>query len=99
MQPVGVGSHAGRIPAIREMAFAICRRQVPLGFVPDQTLIEIEARLLAANTTIAELTRANAELTVSLAQSELSLKKARRGARQDGNALRNEITALQSRRG
>jgi hypothetical protein len=94
-----VGPHPGRIRTIHEIAFAICRRRVPLGFVPEQSLLEIEARLLAANATIAELTRANDELTASLAQSELSLKKARRGARQDGNALRNEITALQSRRG
>lgn len=92
-------AHPGRIRAPHEMAFAISRCRVPLGVVPDQSLLDIEARLLAANTTIAELTRANAALTVSLAQSELSLKKARRGARQDGNALRNEITALQSRRG
>jgi hypothetical protein len=67
--------------------------------VPDQRIKDLEDLLVAARASIAELTRANAGLTESLANAELALKRSRRIARQDGNTLRNEITSLQNRRG
>jgi hypothetical protein len=60
---------------------------------------ELEDKLTIAQSTIDTLTKANAALTSSLAAAELSLKRSRRSARQDGNALRTEISNLQSRRG
>jgi len=60
---------------------------------------ELEAQLAAAQASIAALRLANASLTESLATAELSLKRSRRNARQDGNALRDEISALHKRRG
>jgi len=67
--------------------------------VPDQRIKDLEDLLVTARASIAELTRANAGLTESLANAELALKRSRRNARQDGNTLRNEITSLQNRRG
>ena len=67
--------------------------------MPDQRIKDLEDLLVTARASIAELTRANAGLTESLANAELALKRSRRNARQDGNTLRNEITSLQNRRG
>lgn len=67
--------------------------------MPEQSLKDLEAQLLAAHASIAELTKVNAELTASLADSGLALKRSRRNARQDGNTLRDEISVLQRRRG
>jgi len=67
--------------------------------VPADRLIELEAQLVTALASIAALTLANAGLTESLAEAELSLKRSRRNARQDGNTLRDEISVLQKRRG
>lgn len=67
--------------------------------MPEQKITELEARLLAANESVAKLTQANAELTERLKASELAFKRVRRTARQDGNTLRDEITVLQRRRG
>lgn len=67
--------------------------------VPVQRITELEAQLTIAQGRIAVLTLANAALTESLANAELSLKRSRRTARQDGNTLRDEISFLQKRRG
>ena len=67
--------------------------------MPADRLIELEAQLVTALASIAALTLANAGLTESLAEAELSLKRSRRNARQDGNTLRDEISVLQKRRG
>lgn len=67
--------------------------------MPQQRIQDLEAQLLTALGTIAELTKNNAELTASLAVAELALKRSRRNARQDGNTLRDEISVLQRRRG
>jgi hypothetical protein len=67
--------------------------------VPEERLQELEAQLLTAQASIAALTKTNAELTASLADSDLALKRSRRSARQDGNTLRDEISVLQRRRG
>ena len=64
-----------------------------------QRISELEAQLATAQASIAALTLANAGLTESLANAELSLKRSRRNARQDGNTLRDEISVLQNRRG
>ena len=67
--------------------------------MPEERIKELEAQLLTAQASIAELTKTNAELTESLADSDLALKRSRRNARQDGNTLRDEISVLQRRRG
>jgi len=67
--------------------------------VPEERIKELEAQLLTAQASITELTKTNAELTESLADSDLALKRSRRNARQDGNTLRDEISVLQRRRG
>jgi uncharacterized coiled-coil protein SlyX len=69
--------------------------------MPEQkiTITELEAQLASAQASIAKLTQENADLTAQLKNSELSFKRARRNARQDGNTLRDQITSLQSRRG
>jgi hypothetical protein len=67
--------------------------------VSEQRIQELEVMLAAAQASIAALTQANAGLTESLANVELALKRSRRNARQDGNALRDEISTLQNRRG
>lgn len=69
------------------------------GFMSEQRIKELEEQLLAAQGSIAELTKANATLTASLAEAGLALKRSRRNARQDGNTLRDEISSLQNRRG
>lgn len=65
----------------------------------DPRIHELEVELLKANAAVARLTQANAELTERVQASELAFKRARRNARQDGNTLREEISALQNRRG
>lgn len=67
--------------------------------MPEQNIKELEAQLLAANTAVAQLTLANAELTERLKAGELAFKRVRRSARQDNNTLREEISVLQKRRG
>ena len=64
-----------------------------------ERITELETQLATAQACIAALTLANAGLTESLANAELSLKRSRRNARQDGNTLRDEISVLQKRRG
>lgn len=59
---------------------------------------ELDAQLLTANETIAQLTKANAELTAGLATAEVQNKKLRRNSRNDSNTLREEISSLQKRR-
>lgn len=66
--------------------------------MPLQRIKELEAQLLAAQVSITELTKTNAELTASLAEAGQALKRSRRSARQDGNTLRDEISVLQRRR-
>ena len=66
--------------------------------MPEQRILDLEYRLAAAQTSIIQLTKDKADLTASLANAEVSLKKSRRTARQDGNTLRDQITTLQSRR-
>ena len=77
---------------------AISLRRVPFCPVSVQRITELEAQLATAQASIAALTLANAGLTASLAEAELSLKRSRRNARQDGNTLRDEISVLQRRR-
>ena len=60
---------------------------------------ELEVELMAANASVAQLTRLNTELTAGLASAETMLKKARRNSRNDSNSLRDQITTLQNRRG
>lgn len=67
--------------------------------MPEQQIRDLEARLLAANESVVRLTKDNAELAERLKAGELAFKRVRRNARQDGNTLRDEITALRSRRG
>lgn len=64
-----------------------------------ERITELETQLATAQSSIAALRLANASLAESLANAELSLKRSRRNARQDGNALRDEISALHNRRG
>ena len=78
---------------------AISARRVPFCPVLVQRITELETQLATARARIAALTLANAGLTESLANAELSLKRSRRTARQDGNTLRDEISFLQKRRG
>ena len=66
--------------------------------MPEQRIKELEAQLLIAQGSIADLTKANATLTSLLADADLALKRSRRNARQDGNTLREEISTLQKRR-
>jgi hypothetical protein len=66
--------------------------------VHEERIKELEAQLLTAQASIAELTKTNTELTTSLADADLALKRSRRNARQDGNTLRDEISVLQRRR-
>ncbi|MDQ5981209.1 MAG: hypothetical protein QG602_4187 [Verrucomicrobiota bacterium] len=67
--------------------------------MPEQQIRDLEAKLLAANESVVRLTKDNAELSERLKAGELAFKRVRRNARQDGNTLRDEITALQKRRG
>ncbi len=60
---------------------------------------ELEVELLAANASVALLTKLNTELTAGLASAETMLKKARRNSRNDSSMLRDQITTLQNRRG
>lgn len=66
--------------------------------MPEQRIMELEVQLCAAQEKIADLTKANAELTAGLKAAEVAFKRVRRTARQDGNILRDQITTLQSRR-
>lgn len=66
--------------------------------MPEQRIKELETQLLAAQDSIAELTKTNLTLQTLLADADLALKRSRRNARQDGNTLRDEISSLQSRR-
>jgi len=68
------------------------------GLVSEARIRELESQLLAANTRIEELTRANSLLTSTVSTTGLALKRSRRNARQDGNTLRDQITHLQNRR-
>lgn len=65
----------------------------------EQRIKELEAELLAAHATVAQLTKLNGELTAGLASAETMLKKARRNSRNDTNSLRDQISTLQNRRG
>ena len=85
-------------PPIPRKGFAISPHHVPFCPVLVQRITEPEAQLATAQASIAALTLANAGLTESLANAELSLKRSRRNARQDGNTLRDEISILQRRR-
>lgn len=67
--------------------------------MPEQKIKQLEAELLTAHAAVAQLTKANAELTGRLKDAELAFKRVRRTARQDGNTLRDEISVLQNRRG
>ncbi len=67
--------------------------------MPELLIKELEMQLLAANATVALLTKSNAELTAGLASAETMLKKARRNSRNDSSVLRDQITSLQNRRG
>lgn len=67
--------------------------------MPENRIKNLEAELLAATDMVAQLTKANAELTVGLANAETMLKKARRNSRNDASSLREQITGLQNRRG
>jgi uncharacterized protein involved in exopolysaccharide biosynthesis len=67
--------------------------------MPEQQVKDLEAKLQTANESVAQLTKANAELTAQLKAGELAFKRVRRNARQDGNTLRDEIAVLQKRRG
>lgn len=60
---------------------------------------ELEVQLLAANTSVAQLTKLNIELTAGLASAETLLKKARRNSRNDSSVPRDQITSRQNRRG
>jgi predicted nucleic acid-binding Zn-ribbon protein len=81
------------------MTFAISARRDTFRTVLEQRIKELEGQLVTANANITELTKTNASLTASLSSSELHLKRSRRNARQDGAAMRDQITTLQSRRG
>jgi phage shock protein A len=65
----------------------------------EQQIKDLEAKLHAANESVARLTKTNTELTERLKAGELAFKRVRRNARQDGNTLRDEIAVLQKRRG
>ncbi len=80
------------------LGFAIGARIATQEGVSAERITELEAQLAAAQASVATLTLANARLTASLAEAEVSLKRSRRNARQDGNALRDEISNLQRRR-
>jgi hypothetical protein len=89
---------AGWLARTARKGFAISPRRVPFGPVPVERITELETQLATALASVAALTLANAGLTESLANAELSLKRSRRNARQDGNTLRDEISVLQKRR-
>ena len=67
--------------------------------MPEVRIKELEVELLAANASVALLTKLNTELTAGLASAETMLKKARRNSRNDSSMLRDQITTLQNRRG
>ncbi len=64
-----------------------------------ESIKELGSLLLAANDSVAPLTKTNEALNVGLTEAERCNKKLRRDARQDGDSLRSQINVLQSRRG
>ena len=78
--------------------FAIAAKQEYLWLMPAERIKELEDQLLVARASIAELTKANVELTGRIKAGEVAFTRMRRNARQDGNTLREEIAMLQRRR-
>ncbi len=67
--------------------------------MPERRIEDLEAKLLAADAAVVRLTKENEDLSARLKAGELAFKRVRRNARQDGNELRDQISALQNRRG
>lgn len=80
------------------MVVAIRRAQAHQRDVPQTRIPELEALLAAANGTLAQLTRANADLTRQLADAESRNKKLKRSSRNGESALKDQLTAAQNRR-
>lgn len=64
----------------------------------EARILELEQLLSAANDTVAQLTRANTELTRQVADAEMRNKKLRRNSRNDESALKQQLTDAQNRR-
>lgn len=64
----------------------------------EARILELEQLLSAANDTVAQLTRANAELTRQVADAEMRNKKLKRNSRNEEGALKQQITDAQNRR-
>jgi hypothetical protein len=64
----------------------------------EARILELEQLLSAANDTIAQLTRANTELTRQVADAEMRNKKLRRNSRNDESVLKQQLTDAQNRR-
>lgn len=64
----------------------------------EARILELEQRLSAANDTVAQLTRTNAELTRQLADAEARNKKLKRNSRNEESALKQQISDAQNRR-
>ena len=65
----------------------------------QERVAELEGLLLAANVSVAALTRSQALLTGQLADAELRARKLRRKSRRDENTFRTEIAFARSHRG
>lgn len=61
-------------------------------------ILELEQLLSAANDTVAQLTRANAELTRQVSDAEARHKRLKRSARNGESVLKDQLTAAQNRR-
>ncbi len=66
--------------------------------MPQARILELEQSLSAANDAIAQLTRANADLTRQVAEAETRNKKLKRSARNGESVLKDQLTAAQNRR-
>jgi hypothetical protein len=66
--------------------------------MPEARILELEALLSAATDTVAQLHRANAELTLQVTEAETRNKKLRRSARNGESVLKDQLTAAQNRR-
>lgn len=80
------------------MVVAIAPAQDHQRDMPQARILELEQSLSAANDAIAQLTRANADLTRQVVEAETRNKKLKRSARNGESVLKDQLTAAQNRR-
>lgn len=80
------------------MVVAIADDQVHQRCMPADRILELENLLSAANDTVAQLTRTNADLTRQVADAEMRNKKLKRNSRNDESALKQQLSDAQNRR-